>query len=473
MRIDYGSGDDYFGGAEEESEVHGAAGHDVLQGGTAVFYSDGYTVVTSVGFNDTLDGGGGNDTASYSTWFNDGALSVVYYTYEWGLDVNGELGEFLVWVGHNETLTGGIYANLALGYADGAGHDILIGIENLVGSMNSDTLIGDGGANGLYGGRGDDSLVGGGGDDTLDGGADDWYRAGAVSTEGFVYGPEHYGRDTLDGGAGKDRMSGGVGDDTYYVDNGGDVVIELAGEGYDVVFASNTFTATGGSEIEKLVATGTGNVALTGNGRVMEIIGNAGINTLDDGNGAATLSGGAGGDVYLVHNAATQVIELVGEGYDTVKTDLAAYTLAANVEVLTRLGSADFHGTGNALANAITGGAGNDVLNGAGGNDFLTGGLGADTFAFDNLTSGMDWITDFKPGQDLIGLSAAGFGLSSLGGVALVAGDAAVAAGHAALHYYANGAISFDANGGSLADAVTFAGVQGHPALSIGDFVLV
>jgi len=43
------------------------------------------------------------------------------------------------------------------------------------------------------------------------------------------------GNDTLDGAAGADTMTGGTGNDIYYVDNVGDVVTELAGEGFDEV----------------------------------------------------------------------------------------------------------------------------------------------------------------------------------------------------------------------------------------------
>ena len=54
------------------------------------------------------------------------------------------------------------------------------------------------------------------------------------------------GDDTLDGGAGADKMYGGAGNDTYYVDNTRDIVVELDGEGTDLVYSSVTFTLGAG-----------------------------------------------------------------------------------------------------------------------------------------------------------------------------------------------------------------------------------
>jgi Ca2+-binding RTX toxin-like protein len=55
----------------------------------------------------------------------------------------------------------------------------------------------------------------------------------------------------LDGVTGADTMIGGAGNDTYYVDNTGDVVSELAAEGTDTVQASISYTL--GSQVENLV----------------------------------------------------------------------------------------------------------------------------------------------------------------------------------------------------------------------------
>ena len=112
------------------------------------------------------------------------------------------------------------------------------------------------------------------------------------------------------------------------------------------------------------------------------LIGGGGNDMLNGGGGADTMVGGIGNDTYVVDNVGDVVEENAGEGTDTIKTAFASYTLGANganVENLTFIGSGDFAGTGNELANAIRGGAGNDTLTGLAGNDRLFGNGGNDT----------------------------------------------------------------------------------------------
>ena len=77
------------------------------------------------------------------------------------------------------------------------------------------------------------------------------------------------GNNILDGGGGADSMIGGLGDDIYVVDQTGDVITELAGQGNDTVRSSISF-ALGASNVENLELTGTaaingiGNAAITG-----------------------------------------------------------------------------------------------------------------------------------------------------------------------------------------------------------------
>jgi Ca2+-binding RTX toxin-like protein len=235
------------------------------------------------------------------------------------------------------------------------------------------------------------------------------------------------GNDTIDGLAGADTMAGLAGDDTYVVDNLGDVVVEAADGGTDTVqvaIATANAAYVLADNVEHATVTSKAAVGVTGNGAANALTGNAAANTLagldgndtldgaagndvldggngddslvgglgndkldggagndllDGGAGNDTMAGGAGDDVYIVDAAGDRVTELAGEGNDTVRTSLASYTLGAELERLVYTGSAAFTGTGNALANAIEGGAKNDKLSGGAGDDTLSGHGGSDT----------------------------------------------------------------------------------------------
>ncbi|MGO7858737.1 beta strand repeat-containing protein, partial [Rhizobium ruizarguesonis] len=400
--------------------ITGGAGNDTLDGGTG---ND--TLIGGAG-NDTLIGGAGSDTMS-------GGTGDDIYVVDSATDVINEA----VGAGTDEIRTALAAYSIAA----------LVNVENLTytGSANF-TGTGNVLDNTITGGIGNDTLNGGGGADTLIGGAgDDTYivdHAGDIVTEAADAGTDTVrttlasytlgsdvenltyigtvafvgtgnsldntitggaaidmlsggaGNDVLNGGAGADRLIGGEGNDTFIVDNAGDVVTEAANEGIDTVrttLAAHTLAAN----VENLTYIGT--AAFTGIGNLLDnviiggvaadkLMGAGGNDTLIGGGGADTMSGGTGDDIYVVDIATDLVIENVNEGTDTVQTALAAYSIAAlvNVENLTYTGSASFTGTGNALANTITGGTGNDMLNGAAGADTLIGGAGHDTYIVDN-----------------------------------------------------------------------------------------
>lgn len=186
------------------------------------------------------------------------------------------------------------------------------------------------------------------------------------------------GNDTLNGGIGADRMVGGLGDDTYHVDNIGDIVVENYSEGIDTVMSSVSHTLA--TYVERGTLTGNASVNLTGNNVNNVLTGNSGANTLNGGSGADSMAGGAGNDTYIVDNGSDIVTEAFGAGIDRVMSSVGR-TLGANQEVLTLTGAAPVAGTGNALNNLIqgnsgintlNGGDGYDILQGAGGNDNLT-----------------------------------------------------------------------------------------------------
>ncbi|WP_144051421.1 peptidylprolyl isomerase [Geminocystis herdmanii] len=212
--------------------------------------------------------------------------------------------------------------------------------------------------------------------------------------------------DTLDGGTGADSMVGGAGNDTYYVDNVNDVVIERLNEGIDTVISTITYTLP--NHVENLTLSGTANINGTGNTLNNIISGNSGNNklsggggndTLNGGTGADTMFGGSGDDLYYVDNTGDRVIEKANQGIDTVISTIT-YTLPNHVENLTLSGSANLNGTGNGLNNVIRGNSGNNILNGGAGADTMRGGAGNDTYYVDN--TGDRVIENVNQGTDTV-----------------------------------------------------------------------
>ena len=312
-------------------------------------------------------------------------------------------------------------------------------IENLIlegsGSLNgtgnalNNTLTGNSGNNVLNGGAGADTMIGGLGNDTyvVDDAADVVVEAGegtdtvyaycdytmpanveilnlhglairgAINAggNGWIYGNAN--ANILDGRGGTALMYGGLGDDTYYVDDATDVVVESANEGMDTVRASISYTLD--ANIENLILEGSGSLNGTGNALNNTLTGNSGNNVLNGGAGADTMIGGLGNDVYYVDDSGDVVVENAVEGIDTVRASIT-YTLGANVENLILEGSGNLNGTGNALDNMLTGNSGNNLLYGGAGADTMIGGLGDDTYfvenpgdvVIENLNEGVDTV---------------------------------------------------------------------------------
>ena len=235
-------------------------------------------------------------------------------------------------------------------------------MADFTGTAGPDTLTGTENADTISGLGGDDILNGADGSDDIDGGDDN---------------------DLIDGGPGIDQMSGGAGDDTFFIDQLGDVVLENAGEGTDLVFTSVSYGL--GANVERGAVTDpTSTSAITINGNVLdnEIWGNNGANYLNGDVGVDILRGLGGNDVFIVDNSADVVIESAGGGTDIVYTT-ANYVLSDHVERLAVNGYSTTFAvnlTGNALNNELIGNNGSNLLDGGPGADLMQGNGGDDYY---------------------------------------------------------------------------------------------
>ncbi len=324
--------------------------------------------------NDVLNGGAGNDTASFVNAFSGGSTTGVT------VDLNRQ----------------GVAQNTVA-----AGIDTLTGIENLIGSQNDDTLIGDANANVIEGGLGNDTLVGGAGNDTasyagattgvtvnltLQGSAQNTIGAGTDTLSGFQDLLGSAFNDTLTGDSTENVISGGAGDDTLNpgANATGNVDLLDGGTGTDTAsFAGYTagITATLNGAMDGSAAVGGVTVAalrsiesLLGGAGNDILTGDANANVIEGGLGDDVLNGGAGVDTVaftgataITVNLATLTAQNTGAGNDTIIG-------FENV----RTGSGADNVTGDANDNIFFDGGGSDVYN---------GGDGADTVDYSGATS--------------------------------------------------------------------------------------
>ena len=214
------------------------------------------------------------------------------------------------------------------------------------------------------------------------------------------------GKATLVAGAGVTTLNGGTGNDIFVVNKATDVVHAQAG-GTNTLRTSVSYAAP--AHVQKLVATGTGNLTLTGGIDTTEIVANSGRNTLiaGDGNvtlisgaGVNTLVGGKGRNTFVVNNSADVVVAQAGV-VNTVQTSVN-FAASANVSSLAGAGNTALILTGNNegmtlvannAGNMLVGGSGADILIGGTGADTLTGGAGNDTYVLQR-GSGRDTVID-------------------------------------------------------------------------------
>ncbi|MEH2054560.1 MAG: calcium-binding protein [Nostoc sp.] len=472
-----GAGDDTLSAdfSRGDNLLSGGDGNDYF---SLSVYSNDYYSLSAFG-NNTLNGGNGNDffsLRSISTTPSDFVTQTV----------DGGIGDDLL-LSDNYYATEGItstfntttnigsitagmnrvnYKNIERLNISGTAYD-----DNIVGSSGNDTLNG--------GSSGNDTIDGGTGDDYLSVDFRDASR-GITSTfnattnigsitagtnrikyknierlniSGTAYDDNivgSSGNDTLYGGSsGNDTIDGGIGDDLLLSDN------YYATEGITSTFnaTTNIGSITVGTNqvkyknIERLLISGT---AYDDN-----IVGSNGNDTLYGGSGGNdTIAGGAGNDSLSAFNA---------YGNNTLKGGAGDDTLNAN------------DSSGN---NLLSGGDGNDILTGGNGNDSLYGGSGSDTFAFNSFNEGVDNLYDFDATNELIQVSAAGFGgglsIGSLKTSQFTIGTSATTSTQRFIYNSATGGLFFDLDGSiSGFTQVKFAQLSTGLSLSEDNFVIV
>ncbi|VWD62836.1 calcium-binding protein [Burkholderia contaminans] len=295
-----GNGHDTLSGETGNDKVFGGAGNDTIWGGDGDDILVGFTASNDAKQSlaawetddDTIYGGAGNDLIL-------GGLGNDLLHGDAGDDeIQGGDGHDKLYGGDgNDRLFGQVGNDILYG---GAGDDLLVGFT---GDNEAKRTLAPGETDNdyLYGGEGNDTLLGGLGDDYLDGGAgadhmeggegNDTYIVNSVNDVILEYANEGYDTvissanyilnanieelrlvegfningtgnaldnrivgnsadNILDGVTGADTMIGGKGNDTYYVDNVGDRVVEFAGEGIDTVQSKISYTL--GEHVENL-----------------------------------------------------------------------------------------------------------------------------------------------------------------------------------------------------------------------------
>ncbi|MCB1434015.1 MAG: hypothetical protein KDK75_16420 [Alphaproteobacteria bacterium] len=290
---------------------------------------------------------------------------------------------------------------------DAAGNDY-------VGSDFADVIRGQAGADQLFGGAGFDLLIGGKGRDRLQGdnGSDD--LRGGTGNDILIGGN---GNDTLDGNQGADKMIGGPGDDTYYVDDPGDVVIEKANEGIDTVKTTLSSYVLP-NNVERLIFIGNGSFTGQGNKLDNTITGGDSDDLFKSDSGGADTFNGRGGLDTMDFRLSTKAVKL---NLDTgVHGGAAAGDTFISIEKFYGSANADIMKGGSAAVtlfgmsgdDTLTGGNKSDTIQGGTGNDTMRGGGGADVFVFTEIILppfgvgfGHDDIYGFQDGVDTLRFS--------------------------------------------------------------------
>jgi serralysin len=241
----------------------------------------------------------------------------------------------------------------------GWGNDILIGVENLIGTGGDDVFTGNDSDNLLNGAGGSDNLAGGNGNDTLEGGlGNDLLQGGDGADTAVFSGTDRVVADlnlvaTQNTGYGDDRLA--------------DIENVTSGEGDDRLrgnASANVLTGNGGVDIlsgragDDILNGGDGDDILKGEADDDTLRGDAGDDLLLGGSGHDRLDGGAGNDTLIGSADDVAVLSVASTAYTSVRNDDGSFTITSQngVDELQGIRFAQFSDKTVALSNAAPAG---------------------------------------------------------------------------------------------------------------------
>jgi Ca2+-binding RTX toxin-like protein len=360
--------------------------------------------------SDQVDGGAGSDTILFEGDFLSSPLLLTPTTLANVEEIVLGGGFSYNIMSVNETVGAGavlrvdgsaLVAPDGLYFSGGAETD---GRFELIGGAGNDVLIGGGGNDVMVGGRGSDIFDGRFGTDRVD-----YSQSAGMVNAGLVGGLAFHGAgvdqlfgienltgsafddvltgnglaNVLDGAVGADVMIGLGGNDTYVVDNVGDVVTESDPlGGLDAVRSSVDHTL--GDNVENLFPSGTANIKGTGNGQNNVLTGNSGNNLLSTSAGGADPC--AAGSATTSMSSATPAISRSRPIRPAAPTRCAVpYRSPATISRSILTDGGHQRHRQRPQQQHITGNSGKNLLNGVGGVDSLRGGDGDDIYVVSDV----------------------------------------------------------------------------------------
>ncbi len=388
--------------------------------------NDRITGSNSVSMGDVIDTGAGNDVIRL---WGGGSDSVAGGLGHDRLVLTYDIGTSGVWLGPLTQDASGGYS----GFFNGLGSNDLnfSGIEDLTfidKSGGNDSINTGDGQDILNGGGGNDYLNSGGGIDNVTGGlgVDIWEADKSFATTGISINlnkaVSHYlGSGTVKGIEGI-RLTTGTGNDKITGHKTADVRDIIAtGGGRDVVnlWLNGDDSVNGGAGVDRLNVTVTGS---SGGVWLRDLSADAagGFKGTFNGPGSNDITFAQIESFSFIDRAGGGDIIVTGRGRDLLKGGGGNDVLEGGGGNDRLFGQADNDTLkGGFGADRMFGGAGNDILIGSKGkdvffggldDDVMTGGRHADVFVFNGaLDEGLDTITDFKNGVDLIRVSNESF----------------------------------------------------------------